>query len=324
MANWIEARKPFAVTAIGEQVCSALDYANESGRLVLIDGMARTGKTFSAQAWCEQHLGAARYVQVPSTNDDFNFFRAIAESLGISITLNSKVTLLRERVEETLRAGGLMLVLDEAHYLWPQSYFSRTTPGRVNWLMTALVNHGVPVALITTPQFFRSQKEIETRTCWTSEQFTGRIGHYQKLPDTLSAADLQSVASALVPGLDVRAVELLVLYAQSSAKYLAGIKAVVDRASFNARKDGREKIQLADVKRAIKESVIPSDSAFSAAMLGHDKPARRRAVNVPAIPASVPAEPLQTDFSRQEMPLQAPDLLRRRSDPRSVGTELVH
>ena len=51
--------------------------------------------------------------------------------------------------------------------------------------MTALTNNGVPVALITTPQFMRSQKEIELRTCWTGEQFTGRIFHYQKLSDSL-------------------------------------------------------------------------------------------------------------------------------------------
>lgn len=283
--------------------------------------MARTGKTFSARAWCEQRVGAARYVQVPSSNGDFSFFRAIALSLGVSSNLKSKAQELRNRIEEALQAGGLMLVLDEAHYLWPQSYYTNTTPGRINWLMTALVNHGVPVVLITTPQFLRSQKEIETRSCWTNEQFTGRIGHYQKLPETLSKEDLESVARALVPGLDSRAVELLVLYAQSSAKYLAGIKAVVDRANFVASKEGRAGIQLADVKRAIKESVIPSDSAFTAAVQANEKPPRRRAVSVPV---SVSAEPLQSNFSAAERPLQAPDLMCSRSGLRSASAELVH
>ena len=126
---------------------------------------------------------------------------------------------------------------------------------------------------------------------------------------------------ALVPGLDSRAVEVLVLYAQSSAKYLAGIKAVVDRAAYCARKEGRSGIQLADVKRAIKESVIPSDSAFSAAMQANEKPMRRRAVS---LPATVPAEPLQADFNRSERPLQAPELMRARSHLVDAGAELVH
>jgi len=320
MAAHAVANKPAATTEIGSQVDSALEYAMESGSLVLVDGMARTGKTFSAQAWCAQRPGQARYVQVPSSNDDISFYRAIAESLGISVNLLSKAQELRNRIEVTLQAGGLMLVLDEAHNLWGQSFYATSVPGRINWLMTALVNYGVPVALITTPQFFRSQKAIEKRTHWTSEQFTGRIGHYQKLPDTLSAEDLASVASALVPELPA-AVELLAMYAQSSAKYLAGIDAAVNRARFIATKQGRKEIKLADVKQAIKESVIPSDSAFTSAMQANEKPARRRVVNVHG---NADAEALQIPFRRTETPLQAHDLSAPRTTVRETGAQLVH
>jgi len=98
-------QKSMAVTTVGKEVCDALDYANENGRLVLVDGLARIGKTFSAQVWCQQHPGRARYVQVPPTNDDFSFFRAIARSLGVSVNLKSKAQELRCRIEETLQAG---------------------------------------------------------------------------------------------------------------------------------------------------------------------------------------------------------------------------
>ena len=310
MAQCAEAAQPAAVTSIGRKVCEALDYANDTGRFVLIDGNARMGKTYSAQAWCAQRPGRVRYVQVPSTNDDYTFFRAIASVLGVSINLNSKAQELRSRIEETLQAGQLMLVLDEAHYLWPQRHYRNTTPGRINWLMTALINQGVPVALITTPQFMRSQKEMESKTCWTGEQFTGRIKHYEKLPDVLSDEDLAAVATALLPGGSANSIALLVHYAQLSAKYLAGIDAAVSRAQYIAQKEGREQIQLADIQRAIKESVMPSDSAFVAAMNASDARGRVRRVKTSASPLQpvcqppenrIPAEPAE-DAPAKDMP----------------------
>ena len=154
MRQWIAKQEASrVVTQLGKQVCETLDYCLESHCMAMIDGLARTGKSFSAKAWCDSHPGVARYVQVPSSSDDIGFFRAIAKSLGVSINLNSKAQQLRDRVEEVLQRGGLILVLDEAHYLWPQSNYREALPARVNWLMTALVNHDVPVALITTPQF---------------------------------------------------------------------------------------------------------------------------------------------------------------------------
>lgn len=299
LAEQIEqSRAAVAVTAIGKEVCAALDYALASGRLVLVDGLARTGKTFAAKAWCAQHPGQVRYVQVPATNDDFAFYRAVAVSLGVSINLKSKSQELRGRIEETLQSARLMLVLDEAHYLWPQSNYRHTTPGRVNWLMTALVNFGVPVALITTPQFFRSQQEIEQSTHWTSEQFTGRIGHYQKLPDSLSRADLVAVAKTLLPNGDARCIEALAVYAESSTKYLAGIEAAVARAQYITSREQRDKVTLADVKQAIRESLIPSDRTLATALTPPGKPSRKRAI-------CVPARPLQTDFQAAEEPAQS-------------------
>lgn len=309
------------VTTLGQKVHEALDYTDQTGSMTLIEGSARFGKTHSVMDWCARHPGRARYVQLESSQDEISFFRAIAKSLGVSINLNSKSQDLRQRVEETLQAGGLMLVLDEAHYLWPSLIDSRTLPNRINWLLTALVNKGVPVALVTTPQFLRNQSQFETRTRWTSEQLTGRIGYYEKLPDRLPEADLRKVATVLAPDADDQIIGALVAYAQTSVKYLAGIRAVVERAGFIASKDGRQKIQASDVRRALKESVMPSDSAFSAAVQASEKPARRRAIRVSA---SALEEPLQPDFSRTERPLQAPDLLVNRSGSRAVGAELVH
>jgi hypothetical protein len=294
-AMWIEERRPAAVTSIGEKVFSALDYAAASRRLVIIDGDPRIGKTHATKSWCNLHPGRARYVDCPSGNDDFSFFRDVALSLGVSINLKSKAQELRSRVEDALRSGDLTLVIDQGHWLWPQSHYRNTTPARINWLM-AMVDRGVAAAIVTTPQFFRSQQAIEKATCWTSEQFIGRIGHYEKLPDALSNDDLTAVATALLAGGSADSIKALVLYAQSSLKYLAGIDAIVTRARFICQKDGREKIEFRDVKRAIQESVIPSDTAFANAICQTTNPARKRV-------AKVFATPVQRGFSTPEIPL---------------------
>jgi hypothetical protein len=141
--------------------------------------------------------------------------------------------------------------------------------------MTALVNHDVPVALVTTPQFIVTQKAVEKRTHWTSEQLIGRIGHYQKLPSSLGEDDLAKVARALLPEGDSKSIELLVTYAQASAKYLAGIESAVRRARYLAKKESRDRVTCADIRHAIKEGVIPSDSALAQALAEPVKGSRR-------------------------------------------------
>jgi AAA domain len=311
-AAWIERHRRAGVfTELGKQVCETLDYSREEHCLTLVDGLARTGKTHAAKAWCEMNPGVARYVQVPSTNDEIGFYRAIAKSLGVSINLNSKAQELRQRIEDTLQPGGLTVVFDEAHWLWPSSTYRDALPGRINWIMTALVNYGVPVGLVTTPQFMRAQKRVESKACWTSEQFVGRIGHYQKLPNSLSEKDLSAVAKVLLPEGDSTSIEMLVAYAQASAKYLAAIEIATHRARFLAKRDGRVEACRQDVKRAITESVIPSDSALAEALSGPVRQSRRASKPVPEAtqePAAAPrgiaprvVEPvtLETDRVRQ-------------------------
>lgn len=145
-AAWIADRAEAFVTSIGKQVYDALDYAREMRRLVLVNGLPGIGKSHAAKTWCELNAGCARYVQVPSTNDEVGFFREIAKALGISSGLGWKAVQLRERIEDVLHTGQLMLVFDEAHYAFPTNDCRNTQPGRINWIMTALLNKGLPVA----------------------------------------------------------------------------------------------------------------------------------------------------------------------------------
>jgi hypothetical protein len=276
-ASWILRQPKHVETAVSRRVESALDYARSARCLALIDGPARIGKTFAARHWCAASAGLARYVQVPCSNDDRALFTAIAGALGLSCSRNYKANEIRDRVEETLAGGDLLLVLDEAHYLWPQYGRSSSPPERVNWVMAALVNQGVPVALVTTPQFYTAQKQVERNTGWTSEQFIGRIGHVERLPQRLEKADLLAVAKALLPECGNAAWSGLAAYAELSKKHLASIEAIAKRARWLAQQDGRTEPTAGDVRLAMKESVIPSDNALAESLAAASQPRRRSA-----------------------------------------------
>jgi histone H3/H4 len=102
------------------------------------------------------------------------------------------------------------------------------------------------------------------------------IAHYQKLPDSLNEHDLKAVARSLLPEGDRKSIETLVAYAQASAKYLAGIETVVRRARFLAAKENRSAVSFADIKLAIQENVIPSDSALAEPLSTPIKPHANR------------------------------------------------
>lgn len=271
------------VTSVGRKIEDACRFAWKTRSLAVVNGCARIGKTHAARLWCEMHPGRARFAQVPSSNDDIGFYRAIAIALGVSINLNAKAQELRMRIEEVLQTGQLLLCLDEAHYLLPQSNYRDALPQRINWLMTALVNHRVPTVLIVTPQFFTHQRRIEEKTFWTGQQFTGRVSRYVGLPDdALTEEDLRAVAGKLLPGECSREVEILAKVAKVSAKYLAAIDSTVRAARYFAEEAGRASMTGADIRKAIGE-VMPSDKALSEVLNGDRSRGRAAALVTPHV-----------------------------------------
>jgi len=109
-----------ADTEAHRQINGALDFCMRRRRMVLIEGKAGIGKTDAIKNWCHRSGGLARHVEVPSSNDDRSFFAAIAESLGVARGASYNGQQIKVRVEDALRASGLMIVFDEAQFLWPQ------------------------------------------------------------------------------------------------------------------------------------------------------------------------------------------------------------
>jgi hypothetical protein len=267
--KWIKGLPPTVETSIGKQIADALQYTAKAKCLTLIDGRARIGKSFAAQDWCKRSGGLARYVEAPYSNDDISFFRAIAKALGVSSSLQLKAAEIRARVEEVLQGGDLILVIDEAHALWPQSWQRYAMPSRISWVMTALANHAVPVALITTPQFHFNQKQVERLTKWNSDQFIGRIGHLERLPSTMETSDLVAVAKAMFPEGGEPIWKVLAAFARDSKTHLASMDAIVKRARWIAAEAGRTDAGAADIRRVMKERINTFDQPLAARAEGH-------------------------------------------------------
>jgi hypothetical protein len=257
-----ECGRAIVKTEIARQVMECLDYALGTSSLVLIEGDPRTGKSFAAKNWCRRRPGIVRYVQVPSSNDEKAFHRKIAEAVGVSCSASKKGLEIRERVEIAVQGLKLMLVLDEAHYLWPQVNTRVARPKRINWIMTELVNYGVPVALISTPQFTSDQQRVEKNTGWTSGQFIGRIAHYRQLPGLLSKSDLEAVARFHLPEGSDKSIQYLARYAEFSKSYVAGIEHVVRRARFEANLAGDDRVKFSHLDAVVSGFALPSDSAL--------------------------------------------------------------
>ncbi|MEY2511126.1 MAG: hypothetical protein QOE26_1889 [Verrucomicrobiota bacterium] len=244
-----------AATEATSIIWSTLDYALSQGGMVLIEGTWRVGKSFSAQAWAQKHVGECRYVQLSSGRDDTTFYRDIARCLGTAHSTQIVASKMRARIEAMLRTQSLLLILDEAQFIWPQSPRYQVAPQRVNWLITALLNSGVTIALIASHDFTRLLRNVEERCAvFGSEQFHGRLRHRVQLPNALNESDLASVARAIMPEATARTIMLLVGHALKSKGRIAAIESAVTRARFFAARESRSIATFADVDAALVEA----------------------------------------------------------------------
>jgi hypothetical protein len=305
LASYIQAKGAGTVTtSLGVKACEVLDYTFFSRGLTLMEGEARRGKSFAARQWCAQRPGQARFVEVPTGNDEVSFFRELARCLGIGNFLQYKVTEIRARVESVLLTGQLMIVLDEGHRLWPHRNLRYACPSRINWVM-AMANHGVPICCISTPQFIEMQKVVETQGNWNGAQLTGRISHYELLPSELTVEDLQAVAQVVLPEASASVLRALAAYARTSDRYLAAIDSISKRARYIAARASRTEATSEDVRIAMKESVIPADTRLHVALeAGRKAKAGHRLPIAPAQSVLTPARPENMEGSEASAPIE--------------------
>lgn len=247
--QWTAEKSEAVITAVGRKVNETLEYTVEAGILSLLTGNASLGQTFAARQWCDAHPGQARYCEVPPSNDEASFYRAIARALGLGNFLNYKNVQIRERVEYVLQTGRICLVLNRAENLWPQKNLREAFPGRLAWLFEQ-IQRGASACMISGPQFFMQQRTCE-KTGWNSPEFRKKIDHLDRLPDSLSVEDMTAIASVMLPEASAETQEGVAIYAVAQERDLAALEAISKRAQFLAQRAGRKQRTAQDIKAAL-------------------------------------------------------------------------
>jgi hypothetical protein len=233
-----------AVTAIVEtevtrKMAEELDFAHQQRAFVIIEGREGIGKSEAAKNWCARHPGQAVYIKLPSGGDELTFFRAISKAIGTACSRSYKSVDMRARIEDALQPGHLTVVIDESHFLWPQSERShRSAPKQIDWLRTAIVDSGVPVALICTPQHFETQCERFRKGGWNANQIQRRVAHTLSLPENLATADILLVTEKYFPKVDKATLKRIAGVALGTIGYLGTIRDLRKRVDFFVSQGG--------------------------------------------------------------------------------------
>lgn len=295
-------------TAVTRQVFEELDYAMEGRKFILIEGREGVGKTEAARNWCARHPGRVVYVQLESGADEQTLYRSISRCVGTSCSYGRKAKEMRARIQDALQTGQLMLVLDEAHYLWPLSARSeRSVPKHAEWVRTALVDKGVPVALISTPQFFDEACERFRKSGWNSLQLRRRLARTVRLPDSLEADDALLVAKRYFPATAQPLLKRIAGVALLSVGYLTTMAHLRSRVDFlSSRRPGHTEPDI--IAEALAE-LAPAAATAPSAREPMPAPCKAGAdrVQSPRMPAetgNVRAvnRPASLSFSRREQP----------------------
>lgn len=201
-----------ASTSLGESIWETLDFCVDTGEMVIIEAESGRGKSEAAKARQSAHRGQAIYFEAHSKITEGSFFHELSKACNTGASQSLSGAKRQARVAEFLQSPGLMVIIDEARYLLPDTLRLRSYPRLIDWLYSKLSNHGVPVTLVCTPTFSAKAECVKRRTRWNSVQFFRRVKRFMQLADRLSIEDLNTVARSLFPDGTSSAAEAFAVY----------------------------------------------------------------------------------------------------------------
>jgi DNA transposition AAA+ family ATPase len=287
-------RQSFQLTSIGKTIWETLDYALASRGMVVLDGLEGRGKTEAVKAWCALHGGTARFVSLKGITNKTTAFREIARALGIASSYARTSLEMQARIEDVLKRSKLLLVLDEAHFLFNQSRRMYSRPELIDWLDTSLANCGIGCALITTPQFIVCMTRAADQVEWNYRQFRRRVKRWEKLPASNTEDDIKAVARNVFPKAEARLISQIAGYALLSKRDLSAVGDVASEVRAMLGTDDLSKATLDQVHRAIYDFLLPSDKTFLEGMEAARQSGRKSfRKSAPALPEETLQEPVQ-------------------------------
>jgi hypothetical protein len=132
----------------------------------------------------------------------------------------------------------------------------------VDWIDTAICNQGVPIALVTTPQFIVCMTRAVDQVEWNYRQFRRRVKRWVKLPQTNSEEDIKAVARHVFKKADARTISKITGYALLSKRDLSAVGDVASEVRAMLGTEDLSNATLDHVHRAIYEFILPSDKTF--------------------------------------------------------------
>lgn len=257
-------------TSITRKVCHCIDRAREVHRssgpvprhIVIVQGIEGVGKTSAAKAKSRQHLGEMRFVPLLGNVNLKDFFRAASRACGLPCGENLKAEQMKINVENFLRLTRMILVIDEAHRLFPDGNRVYAAPALMNWIYM-LAELKAPVVMLVTPQFATRMDIVESCTDWRSGQLKRRVRSYEILPEKLTVRDLEAIAESRFPLASAGIIDEVVGYAGSTRYPLDAIHNIAEDAYRIAAEAGRGRPAFADVDRAINECARPTYAALT-------------------------------------------------------------
>ena len=289
-------RAEFCLTAIGQRAWKELDAAHKGKIMIIIDGLEGRGKTEAVRAWSRCHLGKARFASLDGTSTRTVQLRQLSKAVGTGFGTARKALEMQVLVQEVLQTSQMMIVIDEAHFFFNQSHRVFSRPEMLDWIDTALCNAGVPVALVTTPQFLICMGRAADQVGWNYRQFKRRCKRYVTLPPKNSPEDVEAVARKLLPDADKATIKQVMAYVALSKRDLSAVGDVVREAKVLAEEDGASRVTFEHVKRAIYEVLIPSDTPWAEMekQLQNKKPGSKASQRAPALEPEADQEPVET------------------------------
>jgi hypothetical protein len=135
-------------------------------------------------------------------------------------------------------------------------------PKRMDWLRTALIDFDVPVALISTPQYFAKQCERYRKAGWNANQVQRRLARTARLPETVSAEDALAVGKSYFSDIPSRLLKRAAGVALLSVGRLTVFSHLRKRVDFLAsRRPGESRVALLEF--ALEEIGAPGAKAGS-------------------------------------------------------------
>jgi hypothetical protein len=239
------------------------------------------------------HPGRARLVNTPASSSESDLLREVARTLGLQISAQQRGYQLREQITAVLQASQLMLVFDEAQFLFPSAFSRNTAPARLNWVRRSVMDEKLGAAFVCTPQSYgQARRRYVKATGYAIEQFDERILKTVELPAEVSREDLLAIAQVHFPGVHHAYLDYVVSKAVATERnYVSDVSKVAKLAHDNASESGRAVPNLDDIKAALAD-VLPR------------APTAPRDRETPLLAAV--ADPVQPSCSRIAQPLATP------------------